>query len=40
YHVAIYLGNGQMVEAAPPRNSTSVHVTNVYGGDFGIRVNM
>jgi cell wall-associated NlpC family hydrolase len=40
YHTAIYLGNGQMVEAAPPRTSTSVHVTNVYGGDFGIRVTM
>jgi cell wall-associated NlpC family hydrolase len=40
YHVAIYLGNGKMVEASSPRTSTSVHVTNVYGGDFGIRVNM
>jgi cell wall-associated NlpC family hydrolase len=40
YHVAIYLGNGQMVEASSPRTSTSVHVTNVYGGDFGIRVTM
>ncbi|WP_211234814.1 peptidase inhibitor family I36 protein [Glycomyces arizonensis] len=37
-HVAIYLGNGQMVEAAPPRGSYSVHVTNVYGGNFGVRV--
>ncbi|MFU8873842.1 peptidase inhibitor family I36 protein [Micromonospora sp. SL4-19] len=37
-HVAIYLGNGQMVEASWPRNSTSVHVTNVYGGDFAVRV--
>ena len=40
YHVALYLGNGKMLEAAPPRTSNSVHVTNVYGGDFGIRVNM
>ncbi|WP_201847364.1 peptidase inhibitor family I36 protein [Myceligenerans indicum] len=40
YHTAIYLGNGQMVEASVPRGSNSVHVTNVYGGDFGIRVNM
>ncbi|MFC4336359.1 peptidase inhibitor family I36 protein [Salininema proteolyticum] len=37
-HVAIYLGNGQMVESSWPRTSTSVHVTNVYGGDFAVRV--
>lgn len=28
-HVALYLGNGQMVEASSPRTSTSVHVTAV-----------
>jgi cell wall-associated NlpC family hydrolase len=30
-HVAIYLGNGQMLEAAPPRGTGSVHQTSVYG---------
>ncbi|WP_199230646.1 peptidase inhibitor family I36 protein [Promicromonospora sp. AC04] len=40
HHVAIYLGNGQLVEANVPRTSTSVHVKDVYGGDFGVRVSM
>jgi cell wall-associated NlpC family hydrolase len=32
-HVTIYLGNGKMIEAAPPRGSNSVHITAVrYGG--------
>jgi peptidoglycan DL-endopeptidase RipA len=32
-HVTIYLGNGRMIEAAPPRGSGSVHITAVrYGG--------
>lgn len=36
HHVAIYIGNGQMIEA--PHTGAWVHVTNVYGGDFaGIR---
>lgn len=30
-HVAIYLGNGEMLEAAPPRDTGSVHETAVYG---------
>ena len=30
-HVAIYLGNNRMLEAAPPRGSGSVHETAVYG---------
>jgi len=30
-HVAVYLGNGKIVEAAPPRNGTSVHVRSIYG---------
>ncbi len=30
-HVAIYIGSGKMIEAAPPRGKYSVHVTNVYG---------
>ena len=36
HHVAIYIGNGQMIEA--PHTGAWVHVTKVYGGDFaGIR---
>jgi cell wall-associated NlpC family hydrolase len=38
WHVAIYLGNDEMIEAAPPRDQNSVHVINVYGGDFAVRV--
>ncbi|MEV8092728.1 NlpC/P60 family protein [Kitasatospora sp. NPDC085879] len=30
-HVALCIGNGQIIEAAPPRGTSSVHVTNVYG---------
>jgi cell wall-associated NlpC family hydrolase len=30
-HVAIYLGDNEMLEAAPPRGSGSVHRTSVYG---------
>jgi NlpC/P60 family len=30
-HVAIYLGNDRMLEAAPPRGTGSVHETAVYG---------
>jgi cell wall-associated NlpC family hydrolase len=30
-HVAIYLGGGEMLEAAPPRGTGSVHETAVYG---------
>lgn len=30
-HVAIYLGNDQILEAAPPRGTGSVHQTSVYG---------
>jgi cell wall-associated NlpC family hydrolase len=30
-HVAIYLGNDRMLEAAPPRGTASVHETAVYG---------
>ena len=38
-HVAIYIGNGQMIEAAPPRGTTSVHVTAVYGTHtYAIRI--
>ncbi|WP_159943854.1 MULTISPECIES: NlpC/P60 family protein [unclassified Nocardiopsis] len=32
-HVAIYIGDDQMIEAAPPRNGNSVHVTSVYQGN-------
>ena len=38
-HVAIYIGNGRMIEAAPPRGTTSVHVTSVYGShSYAIRI--
>ncbi|MFC6593963.1 NlpC/P60 family protein [Kitasatospora paranensis] len=38
-HVALYIGNGQMIEAAPPRGTSSVHVTNVYGShSYAIRI--
>jgi len=30
-HVAIYLGDNKMLEAAPPRGTSSVHETTVYG---------
>ncbi|MGI8881712.1 MAG: C40 family peptidase [Jatrophihabitans sp.] len=30
-HVAIYIGDGKMIEAAPPPGKNSVHVTSVYG---------
>ena len=30
-HVAIYIGDNKMIEAAPPRGSNSVHITSVYG---------
>lgn len=30
-HVAIYLGKGKVVEAAPPRTKNSVHVKDLYG---------
>jgi cell wall-associated NlpC family hydrolase len=30
-HVAIYVGNDRMLEAAPPRGTGSVHETAVYG---------
>jgi len=32
HHVAIYIGNGMMIEA--PHTGATVHVTAVYGGDF------
>jgi cell wall-associated NlpC family hydrolase len=36
HHVAIYIGDGKMIEA--PHTGAWVHVTDVYGGDFaGIR---
>ncbi|MEV6965588.1 NlpC/P60 family protein [Hamadaea sp. NPDC051192] len=35
-HVAIYLGNNQMLEAAPPRGSSSVHQTSVYGSHASV----
>jgi cell wall-associated NlpC family hydrolase len=38
-HVAIYIGNGQMIEAAPPRGTSSVHVTSIYGShSYAIRM--
>lgn len=36
-HVAIYLGANKMIEAAPPRDSNSVHVTSVYGSHSTVR---
>ncbi|MEV5746843.1 NlpC/P60 family protein [Actinoallomurus sp. NPDC052308] len=30
-HVALYIGNNKIIEAAPPRGSHSVHVTTLYG---------
>ena len=30
-HVVIYLGNNQIIEAAPPRDGNSVHVRTLYG---------
>jgi hypothetical protein len=30
-HVALYVGNNEIIEAAPPRDGNSVHVTRVYG---------
>jgi NlpC/P60 family len=35
-HVAIYLGDNQMLEAAPPRGSSSVHQTSVYGSHASV----
>jgi cell wall-associated NlpC family hydrolase len=44
-HVAIYIGNGQIIEAAPPRigqdnnTASSVHVTSVYGfHNYAVRI--
>ena len=37
-HLAIYIGNGKMIEAAPPRGTNSVHATSVYSSyDFVVR---
>ncbi|GAB3962232.1 hypothetical protein GCM10029978_017200 [Actinoallomurus acanthiterrae] len=30
-HVALYIGNNKIIEAAPPRASHSVHITTLYG---------
>ena len=38
-HVALYLGDNEMLEAAPPRGTGSVHETGVYGShSYVIRV--
>ncbi|MEV4252992.1 NlpC/P60 family protein [Spirillospora sp. NPDC049652] len=31
YHVAVYAGGGRIIEAAPPRGATSIHVKRAYG---------
>jgi cell wall-associated NlpC family hydrolase len=39
YHVALLIGNGQMIEAAPPRGTSSVHVTKIYGAhSYAVRI--
>ncbi|MET1074937.1 MAG: NlpC/P60 family protein, partial [Umezawaea sp.] len=30
-HVVLYLGGGQVLESAPPRDATSVHIRSTYG---------
>jgi cell wall-associated NlpC family hydrolase len=38
-HVALLVGNGQIVEAAPPRGGNSVHIRSIYGShSFAVRV--
>ena len=38
-HVAIYIGNGQIIEAVPPRGTNSVHVPSIYGSHaYAIRM--